>query len=237
MLSFLMISAKRLLFLFFLWYWSCRLQMKSDLSHEEDHLVLLLAVLTFPLKIISDFHISFSLRVLCLWRYIRNSSGSAYRMGWRGGGFLWARNEPFGFMKVRGFRAAISLSRNTPLNWIIYVFLLSPLVLHVQVILTSSFHHFTNFILSEQIDKVGIAQLVYQWATGWTIRDWFPSGVNFHRFYSVHTGSEAHLGEFAGGKAAWAWSWPFISVQCRDHEWSRYISTPPLNFMAQCLIN
>jgi hypothetical protein len=74
-------------------------------------------------------------------------------------------------MKGRGFRAAISLSRNNPLHGISYVFPVSPLVLHAQVILTYSFHQFTNFILSKQTDEEGIAQSVYPWATGWKVGD------------------------------------------------------------------
>jgi hypothetical protein len=64
-------------------------------------------------------------------------------------GLLWPRNEPSGSMKGKGFRASISLSRNILLHGISYVFLFSPLLLHVQVIFTSSFHHFHNFFLSK----------------------------------------------------------------------------------------
>jgi hypothetical protein len=42
---------------------------------------------------------------------------------------------------------------------------------------------------------------------------------------------------FPGGKAAWAWSWPFPTIYCWGQEMWSYTSTPPYFFMAYCLIN
>jgi hypothetical protein len=71
----------------------------------------------------------------------------------------------------------------------------------------------------------------------------FPIWQEFSLLDSVQTGPGAHPapcplgigGNFPGGKAVGAWSWPLTSIYCWGQEWWSCTSTPSYVFMVRIL--